>query len=78
MQQALACAARDGYEVIVHVGDLKVLWPDEYPDFPEAGAFTAELSRDLEDLGLVLVFADGNHDVHPHAIAPNPFLHIQD
>jgi predicted phosphodiesterase len=65
MHQVLACAARDGYKVIVHVGDLKVLWPDEYPDFPEPGGFTAQLDQGLEKLGLVLIFADGNHDVHP-------------
>jgi hypothetical protein len=40
----------------------KVRWPDEYPDFPESGGFTAELVRALEDLGLVFIFADGNHD----------------
>lgn len=65
MRQALRCAARDGYTTIVHVGDLKVLWRDEYPDYPERGAFTAELAHELEELGLVFVFADGNHDVHP-------------
>ncbi|WP_354214489.1 metallophosphoesterase [Arthrobacter sp. UYCo732] len=65
MRQVLACAARDGYKAIIHVGDLKVLWPDEYPDFPEPGCFTADLATDLEELGLVLIFADGNHDAHP-------------
>lgn len=65
MRQVLTCAARDGYKVIVHVGDLKVLWEDEYPDYPEPGDFTAELARLLEDLGLVFIFIDGNHDVHP-------------
>jgi hypothetical protein len=65
MRQVLTCAARDGYKAIFHVGDLKVLWPDEYPDFPEPGSFTAELVRNLAELGLVLVFVDGNHDVHP-------------
>lgn len=65
MRQVLTCAARDGYKVIVHVGDLKVLWYDEYPDYPEPGAFTAELARLLEELGLAFIFVDGNHDVHP-------------
>jgi predicted phosphodiesterase len=66
MRQALACAARDGYEAVVHVGDLKVLWPDEfYPDFADSGGFTAELVKTLEDLGLVFIFVDGNHDAHP-------------
>ncbi|ACL42146.1 metallophosphoesterase (plasmid) [Pseudarthrobacter chlorophenolicus A6] len=66
MHQVLACAARDGYKVIIHVGDLKVLWPDEYyPDFADYGGFTAELVADLERLGLVFIFADGNHDAHP-------------
>jgi predicted phosphodiesterase len=65
MRQVLTCAARDGYQVIVHVGDLKVLWYDEYPDYPEAGAFTAELAGLLEELGLVFIFIDGNHDAHP-------------
>lgn len=64
MHQALVCAARDGYKAIVHVGDLKVLWPDEYPGFPEPGGFTSELAQNLEDLGLVFIFVDGNHDVH--------------
>lgn len=65
MRQALRCASRDGYTFLIHVGDLKALWYDEYPDFPERGSFTAELAHELEDLGMVLVFADGNHDVHP-------------
>lgn len=65
MRHALRCAARDGYRVVFHVGDLKVLWYDEYPGFPEVGCFTGDLHKELEDLGLVLVFADGNHDVHP-------------
>lgn len=65
MRQTLRCAARDGYTVVIHVGDLKVLWPDEYPDYPEPGAFTADLARLLDDLGMVFIFVDGNHDVHP-------------
>lgn len=66
MRQALQCAARDGYTTIIHVGDLKVLWPDEYyPDFAEHGGFTAEMVALLEELGLAFVFADGNHDAHP-------------
>jgi hypothetical protein len=73
MRQVLTCAARDGYKVIVHVGDLKVLWYDEYPDYPEAGAFTSELALLLDELGLVFIFVDGNHDVHPklRALLPN-------
>jgi predicted phosphodiesterase len=66
MRQVLTCAARDGYKLIVHVGDLKVLWPDEfYPDFASQGGFTAELVQLLEKLGLILIFIDGNHDAHP-------------
>jgi len=66
MRQVLTFAARDGYKAIVHVGDLKVLWPDEfYPDFAESGGFTAELVQLLDELGLVFIFIDGNHDAHP-------------
>lgn len=66
MRQVLTCAARDGYKLIVHVGDLKVLWPDEfYPDFAEHGGFTTELVQLLEELGIVFIFVDGNHDAHP-------------
>lgn len=65
MRQVLTCAARDGFKVIVHVGDLKVLWYDEYPTYPEPGDFTAELAGLLEELGLVFIFIDGNHDAHP-------------
>jgi predicted phosphodiesterase len=65
MRQTLRCAAQDGYTFLIHVGDLKALWYDEYPDFPERGSFTAELAHELKDLGMVMVFADGNHDVHP-------------
>jgi predicted phosphodiesterase len=74
MRQVLICAARDGYKVIVHVGDLKVLWPDEfYPEFASQGGFTAELVKLCEELGLVLIFIDGNHDAHPalRALPPN-------
>lgn len=63
MRQVLTCAARDGYKAIVHVGDLKVLWPDE--SWPGFMGFTAEFKDLLEELGLVFIFADGNHDVHP-------------
>ena len=66
MHKVLASAAQNGYTTIIHVGDLKVLWPDEYyPDFAEFGGFTAELVADLEELGMLFIFADGNHDVHP-------------
>lgn len=65
MRQVLTCAARDGFKVLIHVGDLKVLWYDEYPDYPEAGGFTAVLAQLLDELGLVFIFVDGNHDVHP-------------
>jgi hypothetical protein len=58
MQRMLRYAARDGYKVIVHVGDLAVLWPG-------ASKFTRVLVRLLDELGLVFIFADGNHDVHP-------------
>lgn len=63
MRQVLTCAARDGYKMIVHVGDLKVLWPGEY--WPGFIGFTAELKDLLEELGLVFIFIDGNHDAHP-------------
>lgn len=65
MRQVLTCAARDGFKVIVHVGDLKVLWFDEYPTYPEPGDFTADFAQLLEELDLVFIFVDGNHDVHP-------------
>lgn len=75
MRQVLTCAARDGYTAIVHVGDLKVLWPDEfYPDFAVHGGFTASFVALLEELGMVFIFADGNHDAHPalRALPANP------
>ncbi|HEX9086143.1 MAG TPA: metallophosphoesterase family protein [Arthrobacter sp.] len=58
MQRVLRAAAGDGHKVIVHVGDLAVLWPG-------ASKFTTILKRLLEELDLLFIFADGNHDVHP-------------
>ncbi|WP_427019397.1 metallophosphoesterase family protein (plasmid) [Pseudarthrobacter sp. P1] len=58
MQVVLRQAARDGFTMIVHVGDLAVLWPGEMK-------FTHRLARLLDELGITMVFIDGNHDVHP-------------
>ena len=52
MQRVLRGAALDGHRVIVHVGDLAVLWPG-------ASKFTTGLKRLLEELDLVFIFADG-------------------
>ncbi|RAN79455.1 hypothetical protein B5P43_15595 [Bacillus sp. SRB_336] len=57
-------AAKAGYKTILHVGDLAVLWPSGGGPQTE-DRFTMLLKRWLEQYDLRLLFADGNHDVHP-------------
>ncbi|MBP2216001.1 metallophosphoesterase [Arthrobacter sp. CAN_C5] len=63
MTSVLFEASRDGYDTIIHVGDLMVLWPgDRWPHEP---TFTGALVDLLERLNIRLIFVDGNHEAHP-------------
>lgn len=75
MQQALRQIHGEGHRLVIHVGDLKVLWS---PDGPLSAAeqalmpgaayydkFTVELAKLLEELKMTMLFIDGNHDNHP-------------
>ncbi|MCU6481964.1 metallophosphoesterase [Arthrobacter sp. A2-55] len=56
-----------GHKVIIHVGDLGLLWPVEGPDNPRhrfQDRFTANLVKAVEERGLTFIFIDGNHDNH--------------
>ncbi|AIY01617.1 hypothetical protein ART_2018 [Arthrobacter sp. PAMC 25486] len=57
-------AAKVGYRTIIHAGDLGVLWPSGGGPKTE-DRFTRLLKRWLKKSGIILIFADGNHDVHP-------------
>ena len=56
--RALAAAKQAGLDMLIHVGDLQVLWPGDE-------AFTDVLELFLEQYGVNMIFVDGNHDVHP-------------
>lgn len=61
MEKVLRAAARSGHKMIVHCGDLAVLWPAPNDN----DKFTKVLRRRLDEHDLTLLFVDGNHDVHP-------------
>lgn len=61
MEKVLRAAFRSGHKLLIHVGDLAVLWPAPNDN----DKFTKILKRRLEQYGQTLIFADGNHDVHP-------------
>lgn len=77
MRRALRSVHDAGHELIIHVGDLQVLWPydvagpmtpEQYALMPAAGdlyEFTWQLGRLLEKYGITMLFVDGNHDNHP-------------
>lgn len=77
MRRALEAVRDAGHKLIIHVGDLQVLWPydiggpltpEQYALMPNAGdyyEFTWELGSLLEKYGITLLFVDGNHDNHP-------------
>lgn len=75
MRRALRQINNAGHKMVIHVGDLKVLWSQEGPlsDAEQVlmpGAkgydrFTLQLATLLEELEMTLLFIDGNHDNHP-------------
>lgn len=76
MKKTLQRISAAGYRTVIHVGDLRVLWPeaidgpltpDEAALIPGAryyDAFTVTLCRLLEELDMNMLFVDGNHDHH--------------
>ncbi|MGK3708650.1 metallophosphoesterase family protein [Arthrobacter sp. IK3] len=76
MKKTLQRISAAGYRTVIHVGDLRVLWPeaidgpltpDEAALIPGAryyDAFTVTLCRVLEELDMNMLFVDGNHDHH--------------
>ena len=73
MKQALQEVCAAGHRLVIHVGDLKVLWTQDCPFSPQEQALmpgakdydrlTVELASLLEDLEMTLLFIDGNHPV---------------
>lgn len=61
MEKVLRAAYRSGHKLLIHVGDLAVLWPAPNDN----DKFTKILKRRLDEYQLTLIFVDGNHDVHP-------------
>lgn len=59
MRAAIDTASASGAELILHVGDLAVLWPGR-----DKGKFDRRLQQRLELRDMHLVFIDGNHDNH--------------
>lgn len=60
--QVLFSAARSGIDTIIHVGDLKVLWPED--EGPDGYRYDNLLDEVLKANGQTLLFIDGNHDNH--------------
>lgn len=59
MRAVVDAASASGAELILHVGDLAVLWPGR-----DKGKFDRRLQQRLELRDMHLVFVDGNHDNH--------------
>ncbi|WP_139005462.1 metallophosphoesterase [Arthrobacter crystallopoietes] len=59
MRAVVDAAATAGAELILHVGDLAVLWPGR-----DKGKFDRRLQQRLELRDMKFVFVDGNHDNH--------------
>lgn len=59
MRKVVDRAAASGADLILHVGDLAVLWPGR-----DKGKFERRIQQRLELRDLQLVFIDGNHDNH--------------
>lgn len=59
MRAVVDAAAAAGADLILHVGDLAVLWPGR-----DKGKFDRRLEQRLELRDLQFVFVDGNHDNH--------------
>lgn len=59
MRAVVDAAAAAGAELILHVGDLAVLWPGR-----DKGKFDRRLQQRLELRDMQFIFVDGNHDNH--------------
>lgn len=59
MRAAVDAAAAAGAQLIMHVGDLGVLWPGR-----DKGKFERRLQERLELRDMQFIFVDGNHDNH--------------
>lgn len=59
MRAVVDAASASGAELILHVGDLAVLWPGR-----DKGKFDRRLEQRLTLRDMYLVFIDGNHDNH--------------
>ncbi|MCC3293001.1 metallophosphoesterase [Arthrobacter sp. zg-Y1110] len=77
MKHALHRLHGAGIDTVLHVGDLRILWPpamdgplsDEdsemIPGAEWHDTFTVGLADTLEQLSMQMLFIDGNHDNHP-------------
>ncbi|MGF9663163.1 metallophosphoesterase [Arthrobacter crystallopoietes] len=59
MRAVVDTAAAAGAELLLHVGDLAVLWPGR-----DKGKFDRRLQQRLELRDMQFIFVDGNHDNH--------------
>lgn len=64
MRIALRSAAARGIALAIHVGDLKMLYPDDGPFEQWCPNIATEIDREAERLGITFIFVDGNHDNH--------------
>lgn len=64
MRIALRTAAARGVRLVIHVGDLKMLYPDDGPFALWCPNIATEINREAERLGINFIFVDGNHDNH--------------
>lgn len=61
-RHVISSAGEQGYEIILHVGDLNIFYPDD--SMVWEGSFAWHLSDALTQAGMGMIFIDGNHDNH--------------
>ena len=69
--ETIKAARQQGLRHLIHLGDLGVFWPSDYPELPgrtnrfgRAYGFTRSLSDAVRDANMRFMFIDGNNDNH--------------
>ncbi|KHL05400.1 metallophosphoesterase [Sinomonas humi] len=69
--ETIKAARQQGLRHLIHLGDLGVFWPSDYPELPSrtnrfgnAYGFTRSLSEAVRDANIRFMFIDGNNDNH--------------
>lgn len=69
--ETIKAARQQGLRHLIHLGDLGVFWPSDYPELPSrtnslgsAYGFTRSLSDAVRNANMRFMFIDGNNDNH--------------